>query len=417
MGSVANNFAYHYVNASHFLGHDVEIPFVPDIVSVIPALDEPLIFDTLESILEAETEQKVLIIVVVNYSIKATEYTKLFNRHVYELLVAYARQLQSDYFAVLPIFYPDMPRKHAGAGLARKVGMDTAIGIFAQVNNQNGIITSLDADCRIEPNYFQSIAAHFTQHSRSQVATIHFMHRRDHLAPLHKHAIDQYELYLRYFVLACRWAGFPYAFQTIGSCFAVRALGYVKNGGMSKKHAGEDFYFLQKMFPDGENQALYNTRVYPSSRLSRRVPFGTGPALCDIVERQTPYHVYAFEAFDQLRKFYMQLAVLYEHTSIENVFPEALRHYFIEAGLVDKLEEARRNSTNVSLFTKRLLTHFNAFQLVKYLNYTHDNCIYSKGLVTSETLRLFDAFQISIPDDNRIENLLQIAENLELGSY
>lgn len=409
------NFATHYTNASHFLGQSVDISFSPQIITVIPALDEPLIFETLESILSAKPSENVLIIVVVNYSERVSDYRKSFNRRVFDLLGQFAKRLEHDKFSILPLFYPDMPRKHAGAGLARKVGMDTAIEIFARTNNQNGIITSLDADCRIDSNYFESITAHFSQYADSQVATINFWHNRTGLTPSHKWAIDQYELYLRYFVLACRWAGFTDAFQTIGSCFAVRALGYVKNGGMSKKHAGEDFYFLQKMFPNGKNRVLSNTRVYPSSRLSKRVPFGTGPALCDIVEKQSPYCVYAFDAFDDLRAFYGNFDKLYANPSIDNVFPEPLRMFFKHVDFESKLHDAHINSSTPQMFTKRLLSHFNAFQLVKYLNYVHDKSFYRKGDVMEETIKALMAMDMKCSSEVSIDDLLTLAEASELS--
>ncbi len=35
----------------------------------------------------------------------------------------------------------------------------------------------------------------------------------------------------------------------VGSALAVKALQYVKAGGMNRKQAGEDFYFVQKLVP------------------------------------------------------------------------------------------------------------------------------------------------------------------------
>src|SRR5213594_3575687 len=95
------------------------------------------------------------------------------------------------------------------------------------------------------------------------------------LDPKVAEAIAAYELHLRYYVRALRYAGFPYAHHTIGSCMAVRADVYKKQGGMNKRQAGEDFYFLQKIIPLGHFTDLTETKVIPSSRPSDRVPFGT----------------------------------------------------------------------------------------------------------------------------------------------
>jgi hypothetical protein len=90
-------------------------------------------------------------------------------------------------------------------------------------------------------------------------------------------AVANYELHQRYYLLAVRYTGYPYAFHTVGSCFAVRAEAYCRAGGMSRRQAGEDFYFIQKLAGQGGFTECRSTSVYPSPRPSDRVPFGTGP--------------------------------------------------------------------------------------------------------------------------------------------
>jgi hypothetical protein len=46
---------------------------------------------------------------------------------------------------------------------------------------------------------------------------------------------------------------------------------------MSRRQAGEDFYFIQKVAMQGRYGECRTTRVHPSPRPSDRVPFGTGP--------------------------------------------------------------------------------------------------------------------------------------------
>lgn len=89
----------------------------------------------------------------------------------------------------------------------------------------------------------------------------------------------KYELYLRYYRLALEYTGHPHAYHCIGSAFAVRTLDYVAQGGMNKRQAGEDFYFLQKLIATGRYATLQSTQVYPSPRFSGRTPFGTGQAV------------------------------------------------------------------------------------------------------------------------------------------
>jgi hypothetical protein len=126
----------------------------------------------------------------------------------------------------------------------------------------------------------RSIERHFEKNPRSPGCSIYFEHPLD--GPLDVkvyEAIAAYELHLRYYVHGLRYAGFPHAHHTIGSCMAVRADVYKQQGGMNKRKAGEDFYFLQKIFPLGAFTELTDTTVNPSPRGSDRVPFGTGKAV------------------------------------------------------------------------------------------------------------------------------------------
>ena len=87
---------------------------------------------------------------------------------------------------------------------------------------------------------------------RSPGCSIYFEHPlHGPLEPKVYEAIAAYELHLRYYVQALRYAAFPYAHHTIGSSMAVRADAYAKQGGMNKRQAGEDFYFLHKIIPLG----------------------------------------------------------------------------------------------------------------------------------------------------------------------
>jgi len=119
----------------------------------------------------------------------------------------------------------------------------------------------------------------FERNSHIGAVTIAFEHR---MPPEGEHfeAIVAYELYLRYVVTGLLWAGSPYAFHSIGSAMACRAGEYIRAGGMNRRRVTEDFYFLQTLAKISSIAALYGTRVFPSSRISGRVPvIGTGAAM------------------------------------------------------------------------------------------------------------------------------------------
>src|SRR5690606_11992981 len=126
-----------------------------------------------------------------------------------------------------------------------------------------------------------------------------------------------YEIHLRYFIGMQRWAGFPHAFQTVGSSMAVRARIYCQIGGMNTRQAGEDFYFLHKIIERGKFSDLNTTTVYPSPRISDRVPFGTGQSMKEqliLNAKLTTYHPVAFMHF----KRFIELIPLLYSSGISN---------------------------------------------------------------------------------------------------
>ena len=76
-----------------------------------------------------------------------------------------------------------------------------------------------------------------------------------------------------------KFANLPYSYHTIGSAFAVSASSYAKQGGMNRRKAGEDFYFISKLIKGEKFGEITKTKVIPSPRISDRVPFGTGRSI------------------------------------------------------------------------------------------------------------------------------------------
>ncbi|MFO7810252.1 MAG: hypothetical protein R6V47_02630, partial [Candidatus Delongbacteria bacterium] len=68
-------------------------------------------------------------------------------------------------------------------------------------------------------------------------------------------------------------------FTALGSAISFRISGCRKISGITPKEAGEDFYFVNRMRKAGDILIWNDETVYPSSRESDRVPFGTGPAV------------------------------------------------------------------------------------------------------------------------------------------
>lgn len=400
------SFADKYINQHSPVRIDLPYGFDPDLAIVIPCYRESMVFEILELLIDCDKPCNTLVVIVVNYSQRVKEKDKRFHQYLYSIATGWAKRNSRPDLFFSVVFAPDLRRKHAGAGLARKIGMDAAIDVFNRTGKQNGIIASLDADTYIQPNYLTTIYNHFRKYPDTNAITMDFTHRFDEVEGEHQKAIYEYELYLRYMVLSMRYCGFPDAFHTIGSCFSVRALTYVKQGGMNRKHAGEDFYFLHKIFPLGRCYDLFDTTVHPSPRFSTRVPFGTGPSIRKIVDEGKDYMVYCFEAFEVLKFFYENIA-RFICDDLPDGIPEPLKIFFQNSGFQLKLDDSRKNSKEALGFKKRLLRHFDAFQIVKYLNYTHDIGLFRKKPVNGQVKCLMDAYGIRYKQENNLNEILR----------
>ena len=191
-----------------------------------------------------------------------------------------------------------------GVGLARKIGCDSVLAFLADTSTpdlREFIFFSLDADTLVSPDYLETAMAELRK-SNCAGGTVPFKHQRAD-SPEGQAAIDVYEEFLHYYVAGLRWAGSPYAFHTIGSCICFTADGYMRaNGFPARRQAGEDFYFCMELAKAGGICEIQKTMVFPSARISQRVPFGTGKRMADaLLEGIKDFPVYDFRVFICLR--------------------------------------------------------------------------------------------------------------------
>jgi len=254
---------------------------------VIPALAEgDSLFATLQSLAAnpRQWRERFLVLVVVNHGEQASAVDKSQNLQDLDRLVAWAEQ-SSLSLAWVDAASPglEIPTRQAGVGFVRKLGMDLALTCLDW--QKEPLLVCLDADTLVEPNYLQTIFAHF-QKSALGAAVLPFRHQEAGEVA-QQAAIDRYELFMRSYVYGLRLAGSPYAFNSVGSTVACRAQAYVRCGGMNSRKAGEDFYFLQKLAKTDGVDLLTGTTVFPEARVSARVPFGTGRSMGRLLEGDT----------------------------------------------------------------------------------------------------------------------------------
>jgi hypothetical protein len=419
-------FASAYLETGALFPEFIREEPAPDtgIIVVIPAYDEPEIATCLTSLNACRRPSvRVEVVIIVNTPSSAGSEAGFINNRTVESIESWKRENPNPLFR-LYVFNAGMPSvKGWGVGAARKTGMDEAVRRFDRLGNPDGVILSLDADCEVDRGYLESVYDDFGRNRRAGGCAIYFEHREGKYPEevTLTNAIRQYELHLRYYIAGLRWCGFPYPFHTVGSAFAVKAERYVKSGGMNRRQGGEDFYFIQKFVAGDDFVNLNTTAVYPSPRLSLRVPFGTGPVIAKLISGESAvncgglYHTYDPEAFVRLKTVFDMFSgdapvarrSVVSFESVESVIS-------LVAGREEwekKYTEIVSNTSSDQMFTKRFFGWFNAFMIVKYLNNSHING-FSKVPINEAAVRMLRMCGHASPPEST-EKLLLLYRELD----
>ena len=365
--------------------------FIADTIVVIPCYNEPNALETLQSLLLCnQPNANTLVTIIINSSEQANADAISQNRKTFNEIQHFSKTHSTTDLRFFPLLFENLPKKHAGVGLARKIGMDLAVENFFRNQKTKGIIVSLDADCTVSENYLTDIFDAFYRNEKLNVTVHNFYHRAENNNPAIENAVRQYEAHIRYFSERLKFTGFPYFYHTIGSAFAVSADAYVRVGGMGRQQGGEDFYFLQKIFSLGEITELEDVFVFPLARFSDRVPFGTGPALQKIIdEPHAAMKTYSTQSFHELKRFFDKKDHFFKknrkeiQSEITKLHP-ALVIFIEENNIVETIIDCNNNCATPISFQKRFFHHFNAFKIIKFLNFAHTNHFEKKSVTDTE---------------------------------
>lgn len=362
------------------------------LVIVVPSYNETGITSMLDSLIRcSEPDCGTEVIIVVNAPADAAEESFENNRRTINDVEQWKRNHSVCFFSLFNIDASSFSIPRWGVGLARKTGMDEAVRRFNNLEKPDGVIISLDADCTVEKNYLTAICDDFYKRKDRSACSIYFEHPLSggEFSDCHYRAIILYELHLRYYNQGLRFAGFPCAYQTIGSAMGVKSGPYVKAGGMNRREAGEDFYFIQKLIPSGGYFNLNSTTVYPSSRSSFRVPFGTGATIKKMTSGNDEFLLsYNIQAFKDLKSLFSMAGKLSENAeddpgSLYNELPMSIRLFISRQVWISKILEIRRNTAGSPSFRKRFFGWFNMFMTVKYMNMIHKELFEKKNIMES----------------------------------
>lgn len=251
--------------------------------------------------------------------------------------------------------------KDAGVGWARKTVMDAINAVAAD----NDIILSLDADTVFDDSYFESVAGLFTRYPERLALANPYYHRLTGDETLDR-AMLRYEIYMRTYAINLWQIGSPYAFTALGSAIALPVSSYRKTGGITPKKSGEDFYFLQKLRKAGKIITWNNATVYPATRYSDRVFFGTGPALLKGSKGGwASYPVYHRSIFNEIHETYL----LFEKLFTEDVpvpMSEFIEKHFGEENIWQPL---RKNARSRASFVWACHQKIDGLRILQYLKW------------------------------------------------
>ena len=351
------------------------------VIVVIPIYNEEDLNPTLESLfLNQESYSfSIEVIALVNDSSNEKKEVKELNQKTFIHLKNFANKNNNEKAFLIPIYMEDLDPKHAGVGWARKLGMDLALERFKLIES-NGIIVGLDADTVVASNYFIEIDSFF-QVSKIQAVSIHFEHpiNGNNYTDFHYNQIINYELHLRYYKNALSYVGVPYAFHTIGSAFALTARAYARQGGMNRRKAGEDFYFINKLIKGEKFGEIINTIVKPSPRVSNRVPFGTGRAILEAFQNKKDLTLtYNFKSFEVLKEWVDNIL---KERYIYNDFPKLIKEYIRFQDWNNLHDMFLNNSQSKENYLKLFFTKFDAFWMLKFIHFSRDNQYSNKDLI------------------------------------
>lgn len=332
-------------------------------VLIVPVCGEDS--DCLQKLTQAVESDRYLVIVCINRPQK-----HLLSRHWQQQnkdLIAqlchqadHCKPLTSGWFLsfqnydVWLLDYNDQPFDAShGVGLARKIAADSALQLIADDVISSHWIHSTDADVILPSDYFE------VAYDRNFAAySLPFRHISED-KELHDWQ-NLYDFKLKYYQQAMRYIGSVYNYIPLGSCLIIQADDYAKVRGFPIRSGGEDFYLLNKLAKLRRIAQPDNPVIKIKSRLSQRVPFGTGPGLLKIKASNEPARFYHPQIFVEIKAWFQQLNDYYESRQLPS---HADINQFWNTQEV--IQKALRQIKSPERWQQFVLEWFDAFKMLK----------------------------------------------------
>jgi len=252
--------------------------------------------------------------------------------------------------------------RNYGIGWARKTLMD----MISSNAGKDDIILSLDADTTFQPTYLESIRENLVLNPKVAALSVPYYHLLTGDEAIDR-AMLRYEIYMRSYAINLWRIRSPYSFTALGSAIALTVRSYQAIGGITPKLSGEDFYFLQKLVKYGTLIHWNRDSVYPAARLSKRVFFGTGPALIRGLQKDwNSYPVYKMAWFDLIHETYRLFPFLFEKNLATPLDP-----YLGSKTNELPWDRLRSNAKTASQFVRACHERLDGLRILQFLKECH----------------------------------------------
>ena len=258
-----------------------------------------------------------------------------------------------------------------GVGLARHQACSEGSKFVAN----DAPIISLDADSPVNREYLEAIFSYLKDNPDFKAGHVNFAHRHCG-SEAEKKAIQIYENHLHRHRKQLELAKSPHAWYAIGSTIVCTKEAYDKSGGYHcRRMAGEDFYLLQQLSKTGcKIHMIEEAFVYPSDRVSDRVPFGTGKAVGEIIEngKWLTYHDDCYRDLGLLLIAVEESLTEPADTILKNT-PASCKAWLVERKFHDIWAKLQTNSRDHKMLLQRFHEWMDAFQTLKLIHHLSDN--------------------------------------------
>ena len=270
----------------------------------------------------------------------------------------------------------ELPKKYAGVGLARRIGIDLCL---PYMRSNNSLIFCTDADVEVSPKYLSTVINYFINNTLS-AAVVGFKHKKFNIKIVDQ-GIKDYEHFLKSTAHKLKKCGSPYGYVAMGSTMVCTTKAYCAIGGMPKKKATEDFYFLQELAKYCNIVTIKQELVFPSSRPISRVYLGTGYRMEQIINGFKISNLYFSNISFVYLSQWIKIAEKSWKLNIDDLLSKTykihpdLNSFILNQGIKDTWIKIQANSKINSQFIRQFHKWFDGLKTIQFLKYfsTEDN--------------------------------------------